>query len=154
MAQIETLVAEINEYIGYKGVAEFTKNITNAEKNLATQKEAYDKVMNQYLYLFNVKADENGNYNANDFKVLSNFRGAVYEENGKYVIACEGLVDEEGNPVKSLYEAGAKSIIKVGYDNGVEFYLNYNYYDVIVTINGEQQVIGSYDFIRVAPENK
>ena len=149
---IKALTAEIEEYEAYGSRDSVKGNVTEAEKALATATETYNNTMTQYGYLFNVKPDENGNYNANDFRVLNNFTGAVYEQNGKYVIASEGIVDAEGNPVKSDSEINNDSIVKVGYDNGVEFYLNYNYFDVVISVNGEQIVIGGYDFVKV--ENK
>lgn len=149
MAAIEGLKAEIDEYLAFGNRDSIKNNVGEAKKELDEETAKYEAAMTQYGYLFNVKANEDGSYNADDFRVLENFRGAVYKQDDVYVIANEGLVDAEGNPVKSPYEVDDKTIVKVGYDNGVEFYLNYNYFDVIVTVNGEQHVIGSYDFIKV-----
>jgi hypothetical protein len=146
---IEALLVEIKEYSEYKGIAQFKQNITNAEKNMATKKETYDEAIAKYAYLFNVTADENGHYNVADFKVWANFKGAIYknnEEDKDY----QGIVDAEGNLIESMYAINDKSIVKVGYDNGVEFYLNYNYFDVIVVIDGEQVTIEAYGFERVS----
>ena len=60
------------------------------------------------------------------------------------------IVDAEGNLIESMYAINDKSIVKVGYDNGVEFYLNYNYFDVIVVIDGEQVTIEAYGFEKVS----
>ena len=150
LAAIYALKAEIEEYLAIGSTATIKSNLSAAREAFAQEKIKFENTMAQYEYLYNIDLSDPANrLNADLYRIKDNFRGAVYEKDGKYVIASEGKVDAEGNPVKSVYEISDGSIVKVGYDNGVEFCLNYNYYDVIVTINGEQQVIGAYDFIKV-----
>lgn len=149
---IKELSAEIEEYVAFGTRDTIKSNITEAKKALDAATEEYNTTMTQYGYLFKVKPDANGNYNVNDFRVLENFTGAVYKKDGKYVVAHAGLVDAEGNPVKSDNDVTDDTIVRVGYDNGVEFYLNYNYFDVVIIVNGQQIVIEGYDFVKV--ENK
>ena len=149
---IEKLTAEIDEYKAYGTRESVKNNVSDAAAALEAATASYNDTMTKYGYLFKVQPDENGNYNANDFRVLDNFTGAVYKDGSKYVIANEGLVDAEGNPVKSESEINNDTIVRVGYDNGVEFYLNYNYFDVVIVVNGVQHVIDGYSFVKV--ENK
>ena len=40
------------------------------------------------------------------------------------------------------------TIVKSTYDNGISIYLNYNYYDVVVNVNGENIKIDAYGFYK------
>ncbi len=146
----EKAVAELTEKIaeclavGENSV--LIENVSSAEISLRNTNTALEKCLTQYAYLFDVSEEDRLNAEAYN---KGSYHGAVYQDNGgKYVVACKGKLDAEGKELVSAYTVKDNSIVKVAYDNGVEFYLNYNYFDVIVEIDGENVVIGAYDFYK------
>lgn len=66
----------------------------------------------------------------------------------------EGIIVEEdtgetGLTVAEKYQTTTGSIVRVEYEGGVNFILNYNSFDVIVEYNGTSYTIGSLDFVRI-----
>ncbi len=50
--------------------------------------------------------------------------------------------------VESKYIVDNNRIVKVTYENGAVFYLNFNNYDVVIEVNGESVTLDAEDFIR------
>ena len=65
-------------------------------------------------------------------------------------MATDGVTDVSGAPIASGYEVTVSdgTIVKSTYDNGISIYLNYNYYDVVVNVNGENIKIDAYGFYK------
>jgi len=58
-------------------------------------------------------------------------------------------VEEEGDYVKTKYTTTKGTIIRVGYEGGVNFLLNYNSFDVTVRYNGKTYTIAALGFVRI-----
>ncbi len=61
----------------------------------------------------------------------------------------EEPAEEEASDVNDKYSTVSGSVVRVAYENGTNFILNYNNYDVIVTYNGVEYTLGALAFVRI-----
>ena len=145
-ARIAALAARAEASYEIAADSKLTANIDAANRALETAEQTFEETMAKYEFFFNVPAEDRLNASAYN---KNSYLGEVYvDDAGKYVVTSEGRTTPEGEPVSTLYTINDDSIVRVAYDNGVEFYLNYNYYDVLVKIDGENVRIAAYDFYK------
>ena len=143
---VEKLAKDIADCLAIAADERLVANVRAASNALEAAEAAFEATMLEYEYFFDVPAEQRLDASAYN---RDTYHGAVYKDkDGKYVIGREGKIDAEGNEISSPYTVNDKSVVKVGYDNGVEFYLNYNYFDVLVEIDGEKVLIGAYSFYK------
>lgn len=70
---------------------------------------------------------------------------ANLDENGEEIVEEE----EEKGDVPEKYATTSGSVVRVEYENGVNFILNYNSYDITVDYNGTNYTIGALSFVRI-----
>ncbi len=147
MAEIDALKVKIDAAIAVGEKEQYVANLAAAKKDFEAAKASLDAVMDQYAPLYKVEEADRMDPSA---YTRDSYVGTYYiDENGKYVLTVTGKIDVDGNVLKSEYVINDSSVVKVSYDNGVSFYLNYNYFDVLVNINGENVLVEAYSFLKV-----
>jgi hypothetical protein len=141
-------VASAEELEAYK--AKLNKQIEelDAKKNKAVA--AFEAAQNLYIRLLKEQRyDEADKYydNIGTTLVAKDEIMAQYEVQKAKLEAVAGY-NEDGTYNKTDYTVDDNSIAYVEYSNGVYFVLNYNNFDVTVTLNGEQITVGAMDYYK------
>lgn len=141
-------VASAEELEAYK--AKLNKQIEelDAKKNKAVA--AFEAAQNLYIRLLKEQRyDEADKYydNIGTTLVAKDEIMAEYEVQKAKLEAVAGY-NEDGTYNKTDYTVDDNSIAYVEYSNGVYFVLNYNNFDVTVTLNGEQITVGAMDYYK------
>ena len=143
--ELLTLIGDVNASKNGDLYPALLADKQKADSAFKTAQETFEREMRRYEIYFDVKEEDRMNpdaYNADSYK------GVLYNEGDKIVLATDGAFDLEGNQIPSAYDLSDNSIVLVTYDNGVEIYINYNYYDVIVKDEGQNVRIPAYGYYK------
>ncbi len=127
--------------------ATLNDNIRSAKFALDGFTPTYEANLKKYAIYFDLTgkdAEDPASYTE------ENYVGLISEKDGKILVATDGVTDVSGTTIASGYEVTVSdgTIVKSTYDNGISIYLNYNYYDVVVNVNGENIKIDAYGFYK------
>lgn len=140
-----TSEAELEEYTTAQ-----KEKLTELEEKMKAAEKAFDDAQKLYIRLLkDGRTDEANKYYENIGTKLVEMNDATTAyKNQKAKVETKAGYNEDGTYNTTDYTIDDNSIAYVEYSNGVYFILNYNNFDISVTIGGETIVVGAMDYYK------